>query len=267
MREWFERVVAFAAPAVSQAAAVLSPVRCAGCDEPDASVCEACAAELSGVPRRVCRPGVDVWATTTYGGPVRSLILAFKDADRIDLAAALAPPLGHAMRTALGAVTRTAPITICTVPSTRAAWRARGYAPVEVLLARLGLRSESILRLRRPHTDQAALGVDARAENAAGSLVARTNLAGRHILLVDDVVTTGATLAEASRAVRAAGATLVGAACLAEVPRRLPNRASPAPNLSWDDLIENSQQPMGDNSRSGAYGDSTGVVLPPFNTG
>jgi predicted amidophosphoribosyltransferase len=51
-------------------------------------------------------------------------------------------------------------------------------------------------------------------------MAARRPLAGRRVLLVDDVVTTGATLAEAARAVRAAGGSVVGAATLASTPLR-----------------------------------------------
>lgn len=267
MPHLLERIASLGTSAVHDAAAVLSPVRCAGCGESDRSVCDACVAALAATPRLTSRPGIEAWAATSYEGPVRSLILAFKDADRVDVAELLARPLGRAIAAALATAEPSASISICTVPSTRSALRTRGYAPVELLLAKLGLRSEPVLRLRRPHTDQALLGVDARAANAAGALAARRPLTGRRMLLVDDVMTTGATLAEASRAVRAAGGCLVGAACLAEVPRRFPTRHAAGPIASQRDSIENSQQSMGDNCAHRAYGDSTGVVLPPFNTG
>ncbi|HEY1105739.1 MAG TPA: phosphoribosyltransferase family protein, partial [Agromyces sp.] len=60
----------------------------------------------------------------------------------------------------------------------------------------------------------------ARRANAAGGLVAVGQLAGRRFLLVDDIVTTGSTLAEAARALHAAGASTAGAAVLAETPLR-----------------------------------------------
>ncbi|MBR7831994.1 hypothetical protein KDL01_01910 [Actinospica durhamensis] len=72
---------------------------------------------------------------------------------------------------------------------------------------------------RRKVADQAGLGRRARAENLAGALAVRSAsarlLGERAVVLVDDVVTSGATLAEAARALTAAGSTPVGAAVLA----------------------------------------------------
>ena len=74
-----------------------------------------------------------------------------------------------------------------------------------------------LLVLARRGADQAHLGREARRANAAGSMRA-CDAAGRRVLLVDDVVTTGATLSEAARALAAAGATVLGAATLASTP-------------------------------------------------
>uniref|UniRef100_UPI0028D85C44 ComF family protein n=1 Tax=uncultured Microbacterium sp. TaxID=191216 RepID=UPI0028D85C44 len=104
-------------------------------------------------------------------------------------------------------------------PSSRAAFRRRGYRPVEVLVRRAGRRPERLLRLRRAPADQRGLGDHARRENVRDVFAARTVLGGP-VVVVDDVVTTGATLAEAVRALRAAGATDVRAVALAHTPRR-----------------------------------------------
>jgi predicted amidophosphoribosyltransferase len=67
---------------------------------------------------------------------------------------------------------------------------------------------------------QKALGSAERRENTAGTMRARRPLPGRTFLLVDDVITTGATLEECARAVRAAGGRVIGAAALASTPLR-----------------------------------------------
>ncbi|WP_395243706.1 ComF family protein [Agromyces sp. MMS24-K17] len=226
------------AVAVADALAVLLPVACAGCGRADRSVCAACRLALGTRPVRVARPGVDAWAAFTYDGVPARVIGAYKDGGRTDAAR----PLANALRSAIAAAITAAlaaredpgvvaagrpavaargPIELCTVPSSPRALRERGYAPVDRLLATAGLRPAGVLRLTREHADQAALGIGARRANAAGSLAARHPLTGRRFLLVDDVLTTGATLAEASRAVLAAGGAIAGAAVLADTPRRL----------------------------------------------
>jgi predicted amidophosphoribosyltransferase len=85
-----------------------------------------------------------------------------------------------------------------------------------------------VLRPLRRLADQATLGHRERAVNLAGAYAVRpggaAQLLGRMVVLVDDVVTTGATLAEASRVVRAKGGLVVGAATLAATQRRTTRR-------------------------------------------
>lgn len=202
--------------------AVLVPVTCAGCGEPDRPVCEACRAALRPAVRRLDRAGVTIWAAHAYGGVVARVIGAYKDAGRTDAGPALAGALLASVRGALAAVTGGARAELCVIPSTPAARRARGYEPVPRLLASAGLRPARVLRLARGRVDQAALGVEARRRNAEGGLAIRTRVAGRRLLIVDDVVTTGSTLAEAARTLRDGGADVIGAAVIAETPRRTP---------------------------------------------
>jgi predicted amidophosphoribosyltransferase len=99
----------------------------------------------------------------------------------------------------------------------------RGYHPVDMLLGRAGLRSIPALTSCAETVDQVGLDRAARAANKNNSLVARRSLENTLIILVDDIVTTGATLLEARRAVFEAGGTVVGFATLAETRLRQPN--------------------------------------------
>jgi predicted amidophosphoribosyltransferase len=108
---------------------------------------------------------------------------------------------------------------IVPIPTSRAAFRRRGYRVVELVAARAGLRVERLLIHTRRTADQRGLDHASRRHNVAGSLRSR-DAAGLRVLVLDDVVTTGATLAEAARALRAAGAEVVGGVTIAATPRR-----------------------------------------------
>jgi predicted amidophosphoribosyltransferase len=242
--------------ALLDAAAVLLPVSCAACGAPDRSVCDSCRAALRPVPHRVERDGLPAWAGLEYRGLVATAVGAFKDGDRSDAASVLAPALRSAIASALaGLPPGSGRVEVCMIPSTPRAMRRRGYAPVELLLGRCGIRSSPVLRLTRERQDQSGLGIEERRANAAGALEARRGLAGRSFLIVDDVLTTGATLAEAARAVTAAGGRAAAFAVLAETPRRHPPGAG------------SSRETLRDIASRAGYGGMTGVVEPPFRSG
>jgi len=106
------------------------------------------------------------------------------------------------------------------VPSTRAAFRRRGFDPARLVLARAGGRDARVLRPARAHDVQKGLGRDARRANLRGVHRARGRLDGRSFLIVDDVVTTGATVSEAARAIREAGGEVIAAVAIAATPLR-----------------------------------------------
>ncbi|MBK4346403.1 ComF family protein [Lacisediminihabitans changchengi] len=202
------------------AMAVISPVECAGCGAVDRALCAECRFAL--IPRlheQSLADGTPVVSALRYDGVVRELVLAYKEQGRTDVARALATPLLSALSAAL-----TGRCELVALPIGAAAFRRRGYDPVRLLLrrARLG-RPASLLRTAERRVDQKRLGREARAENLAGSLRVSRDIRGRRLVLVDDVVTTGASLAEAARVLRAAGAEVVGAATLAYTPRLFPH--------------------------------------------
>lgn len=208
--------------ALRDAWALLAPVDCAGCESPDRALCGSCRRALvADVTARQGPVGVRVHTALRYEGVVRRVILQLKEQGRTDAAAALSAPLAAAIAAALDAAPAAA---LVPIPSSRAAYRRRGYDPVTLLLRSSGLRPERLLARGRRTGIQKALGVEERAVNLRGAFVAVRHLTGRRVILVDDVLTSGATLAEATRAVRAAGGEVCGAATLAYTPRLWPIR-------------------------------------------
>ncbi len=147
---------------------------------------------------------------------MRRALLQFKEHHRTDTVGRLARALDAALTHATPAGTSAE---FVPVPSSRSARRRRGYEPVVLLLVATRRRPARVLRASRATASQKALGAAARSENLRGAFTARGDLAGREFVIVDDVLTTGATLDEAARALSQAGGTVIGAATLAFTPR------------------------------------------------
>lgn len=201
--------------------ALLMPVECAGCELAGRAVCPACTEQLVPAPVPRGTPGgLRIVTGLRYEGVVRRVVLAYKEQQRTDVAGQLSDALAVAVRSADPGATAE----LALVPTSRAAYRRRGYDPVAMLVRRAGLRAVPVLRQARSTSRQKTLGIDERAANLRGALVAKRALDGRRFLLIDDVMTTGATIDEASRAVIAAGGEVIGGATLAFTPRLLPFR-------------------------------------------
>ncbi|MFJ6653219.1 ComF family protein [Microbacterium sp. NPDC091313] len=200
--------------ALADALTFVLPVDCAGCGAADETLCAACRQQLTPDPLVRRLGSLEVRSGVLFDGPAARVIRALKEDGRTGLARELAP----ALRAAAGGWDEDG-IVVVPVPTSAAAMRRRGFRVGELLARAAGWRPERMLRLERVTADQRALDVDARARNAAGSMSAR-GAAGARVLVVDDVVTSGATLREAARALTAAGADVVGAVTAAAVPRR-----------------------------------------------
>lgn len=212
------------------------PQHCAGCGNASSLLCPACRRRLGGVPTTITRPAAIglpvVWAATGYDGPVRAAIVGYKDRGQRALARPLGAALGAAITAAIEHQPRPPPeVLVVQVPAVRVRTRHRGYSPLALVVtaaARFGVAGArfappDVLRHIRRVADQAGLDARARRANLAGAFQVRPRwralLRDHPVLLVDDVLTTGATLAEATRAVRAAGGQVVAAAVLAATPR------------------------------------------------
>jgi len=157
-------------------------------------------------------------AGTVYAGPARAVVRAWKE-HGLRRAAPWAAEL-VALR-----VERPAADVIAYIPPDPSRTLRRGRHPAEQLAAELGRRwqlpVEALLVRsgRVAGSRQAVLSRGARLANVRGAFVARTGCAGRRVVLVDDVYTTGATAAAASAALRRAGAVSVEVVTFARTVR------------------------------------------------
>jgi ComF family protein len=214
-------LLALARDAIEDALALTLPVDCAGCGAPDETLCPSCRAALAPHPStRTLAEGILVTTALPFAGVPARVIRALKEDGRTGLARELAPALAAAVVAADAGDALVVP-----VPTSRAAMRRRGYRVVDLIARRAGLRPRRLLLPARATADQRGLGREERRRNVAGSMRA-TDAAGRRVIVVDDVVTTGASIAEAVRALRHAGADVVGAAAIAATPRNSARRSA-----------------------------------------
>lgn len=202
---------------------LLFPPKCTFCHRllrrDEAGYCDECARKLLHMDAQE-RKGeffsVCV-AALPYDEPVSGSIRRFKFYGRREYAAVYAPILAACIRERLdGRFDQ-----ICWVPISARRRRSRGYDQTEELTREtaklLGLEPVAALRKVRHTPAQSTLKAQARRANVLGAFALRggISLSGQRVLLIDDVVTTGATLAECSRVLLTAGAAEVVCAALA----------------------------------------------------
>ena len=214
------------------------PVECAGCGARSVVACPSCLAPLRAAPTLAWpRPSPHglppPFAVAAYDGSVRALLLGLKE----DGLLALRRPLGWALaRSALAACAGVGPVCLVPVPSAFAARRRRGEDVVRRLavvaageLRRAGVSATvaPALRHSRAVSDSAGLGAQARALNLAGAFTVRRRALDRlrasRVVVVDDLITTGVTLAECTAALAVAGVRAHACATVAATQRRSPH--------------------------------------------
>ncbi|BEP14691.1 ComF family protein [Acidothermaceae bacterium B102] len=221
---------------------LLLPSPCVACGDDRGPVCRSCSVLAWSPGRRDPTPrppGLPpVWAAAEYGGAMRALVLAYKEHSCWPALGPLSAALAETLLTVPGVGPPDDPVLLVPVPSSAAARRLRGHHHVLALCRRTGrepgvraagLVPAGLLVSRGVVADQAGLTAEARRRNLAGSMACRrvpARLAGRRCVVVDDVVTTGSTAAEATRALREAGFPVVAVACLAATRRTSRHRFS-----------------------------------------
>ncbi len=204
------------------------PLQCGGCGAPSTRWCDGCAATLGVAtdepyvltPR--VDPGVPVFALGRYAGPRRQAIVALKEHGRRDLTG----PLSRALALGIHRLTTWGilgeQVTVVPAPTRRSAARRRGGDPVRRIAERATAASScldvaAVLRTTAGVRDSVGLSSTARERNIAGRVRLTSAAPGGEVLLVDDILTTGATAREAVRVLRAAGVAVSAVLTLAYV--------------------------------------------------
>lgn len=200
---------------------LIFPVRCLGCDQLGISICSQC--------RKFWHPRIiKTWSHSKEKFPIYSSIPYSPIAGKVLLSAKensleladnlLTTALLHSLR---GARSQNQIDFLVPIPSRKSVARKRGRQFISVLSKSIGesenLPTEEILTHIRKVRDQSNLDAKDRAANLDKALISLRFLSGKAVL-IDDLVTTGATLHEAARALRSKGITVAAAvtACVAE---------------------------------------------------
>ncbi|MCV7435200.1 ComF family protein [Mycolicibacterium bacteremicum] len=204
---------------------LMLPLECGGCGAPATRWCATCAAELRAraaqphvaTPR--LDPGVPVLVLGRYAGARRNAIVAVKERGRADLVGPLGQTLRVGLDRLLGWGLLDVPLTVVPAPTRRLAARRRGGDPV-TRVARAatadlpGVTVTGALRLTGFPRDSVGLSSADRQRNLAGRVRVTRPVHGP-VIVIDDVVTTGATACESVRALQTAGAAVQAVVALA----------------------------------------------------
>lgn len=162
--------------------------------------------------------GLDgAWSRWLYRGPIRQLVHAYKYKAQLSMV----PWLAAQLLGAFGQSPETNQIIVSAIPTTRAKIAKRGFNQSELLAQtvaeQLGMRYHQYLGRQQHSTSQTKLSREERFANVRGHFAIRERPPpDTIIILVDDVLTTGATLSECARILKENGATSVWAVTLAK---------------------------------------------------
>ncbi|MFK4790635.1 ComF family protein [Microbacterium sp. ZW T5_56] len=210
---------------ISELLDLVVPSACVRCDADGPALCDACIAELNrpGPARRGTAGGTAVFSAWRWEDAA-SVMQAYK-AGQTPCARALGQALHHAVDAVIAEARErgdvgTEPIALVPIPSSARSYRRRGFHPVELMARRGEMPVVRVLRHARRVADQRGLGRRDRAANMVGAFAVHGVLRpGCPVVLIDDVVTTGATLDAAAAVLRSRGARVLGAATAVSADR------------------------------------------------
>jgi len=206
----------------------LLPTICMGCSWEGEIWCESCSQHFVSQPFEVdVGSDIAVKSLGSYQGPIAKLINLAKEKCSPVAQRVLADSLVRVVDSLLAEKNRTGhEVVLVPIPAGRAAIRRRGADPIKEMARLAGSRLQPSIPVlaglgnSRQRLEQSGLSIAERSQNTFGSFVwVAANFRSQAVILVDDVVTTGATLIAAADAVRKSGHEVIGCATVAATRR------------------------------------------------
>lgn len=193
---------------------IFLPSKCLFCESLGGRICLTCETDIATDPRLVIRDGLVGFSATSYDDKAKSILRSYKELGESELAKFLSRAM-----IPLVPCFEQMPEILVPIPSNRSSVIERGFNPAELIAREIsaglsGVRWANLLGRIRETQDQSKLSPAERRINQSGSMAGRVG-SGK-VLLIDDVVTTGATLLAAKETLEKSGYFVEGFITFAE---------------------------------------------------